>query len=340
MPGLADDLEVGFQHRVIRVVLRPVAEGLAVALPRRGLRPGPVVVQLVGHLAADHPPHTDELQRKAPGGVPLDADAGILPVAETADAVGVLVSDVDPAGVGPVPVDDGDLPVVPVVEIKPVHILVDGVEDLQLDAAVLNGLEHRVREPGDVAEVVKDDLDLHPGSGPLPEDCEDPIPDLPLRQDVVLQENVSLGLCQVLDKVIEEGRPVPEVLRVGIAVEPKAPLLEVGRHSPPVGKLPVEADQIRFAALDDGTALRGHGDHLQAEALGLVHPAPETEKDDARHRHEKEKTHPAELVGGASGAGVDPDGEARAHDLQRAVDIAGLLLQQGGEGQGGKDLQQ
>ena len=33
-------------------------------------------------------------------------------------------------------------------------------------------------------------------------------------------------------------------------------------------------------------------------------------------------------------------GKARAHQLQRAVNIAGPLLQQGRKGQGGEDLQQ
>ena len=338
-PGLADDLEIGLQHRVVGVILRPVAEGLAVAFPRRGLRPGAVVVQLVGQLPADHPPHADKLQREAPGGVPLDPDAGILPVAEAADAVGVLVADVDAPGIGPVPVDDGDLPVVPVVEVEPVHVLVDGVEDLQLDAAVLDGLQHGVRESGDVAEVVEDDLDLHPGGGPLPQDGEDPVPDLPLRQDVVLQEDVRLGLSQMLDEVVEKRRPVREVVGVGIPVEPEIPLLKVGGHPSPVGELPAQPGEVGLAGLDDGAPLRGHGDPPQAEVLGLAQPAPEAEEDDARHRHEKQQAHPAELVGGAPRAGVDPDGKARAHQLQRAVNIAGPLLQQGRKGQGGEDLQ-
>ena len=339
-PGLADDLEIGLQHRVIGVILRPVAEGLAPALPRRGLRPGAVVVQLVGHLPADHPPHTDELQGEAPCGVALDADAGILPVAEAADTVGILVADVDAPGIGPMPVDDGDLPVVPVVEVEPVHVLVDGVEDLQLDAAVLDGLQHGVREPGDVAEVVEDDLDLHSGGGPLPEDREDAVPDLPLRQDVVLQEDIGLGLGQMLDEVVEERRPVRKVVGVGIPVEPEIPLLKVGGHPSPVGELPAQPGEVGLAGLDDGAPLRGHGDPPQAEVLGLVQPAPEAEEDDARHRHEKQEAHPAQLIGRAPRAGVDPDGKARAHQLQRAVDIAGPLLEEGREGQGGEDLQQ
>ena len=238
------------------------------------------------------------------------------------------------------PVDDGDLPVVPVVEVEPVHVLVDGVEDLQLDAAVLDGLEHGVREPGDVAEVVEDDLDLHPGGGPLPQHGEDAVPDLPLRQDVVLQEDVGLGLGQVLDEVVKERCPVREVAGAGIAVEPEVPLLEVRGHPPPVGQLPCEPGEVPLAGLNDGAPLRGHGDPLQAEVLGLAQPAPEAEEDDARHRHEKQQAHPAELVGGAPRAGVDPDGKARAHQLQRTVDIAGPLLEKGREGQGGEDLQQ
>ena len=144
----------------------------------------------------------------------------------------------------------------------------------------------------------------------------------------------------MLDEVVEERRPVRKVVGVGIPVEPEAPLLQVGGDFSPVGEFPVQPGEVRLAGLDDGAALRRHGDHLQAEVLGLVQPAPKAEEDDARHRHEKQETHPAQLVGGAPRAGVDPDGKARAHQLQRAVDIAGPLLEEGREGQGGEDLQQ
>ena len=143
----------------------------------------------------------------------------------------------------------------------------------------------------------------------------------------------------MLDEVVEKRRPVREVVGVGIPVEPEIPLLKVCGHSPPVWELPAQPGKVCLAGLDDGATLRRHGDPLHAEILGLMQPAPEAEEDDARHRHEKEEAHPAELVGRAPRTGVDPDGKARAHELQRAVDIAGPLLKEGGEGQGGEDLQ-
>ncbi len=61
-------------------------------------------------------------------------------MAEADEQVGVLISDVDAAGVGVHPVNDGDLPVVPVVEVNPIHVAVDWIEDLHLHASVLQGL--------------------------------------------------------------------------------------------------------------------------------------------------------------------------------------------------------
>ena len=156
-------------------------------------------------------------------------------MAEADEQVGVLIPDVDAAGIGVHPVDDGDLPVVPIVEVDPVHIAVDGVEHLHLHAGVLQGLEGGVGEAGQVAEVVKNDPHLHAGGGPLPQDREDAVPDLPLRQDVVLQEDVDLRLPQVVDQVVEERGALREVPGPGAAVEQEVPGLQIGGQPPPGG---------------------------------------------------------------------------------------------------------
>ena len=86
-------------------------------------------------------PPLDKLGREAPGAVTVDADGGVLPVTEADIQVGILVRHVDAAGVGGGAVNDGDLPVVPVVKVNAVHIAVYGIEHLHLNAGVLHGLE-------------------------------------------------------------------------------------------------------------------------------------------------------------------------------------------------------
>ncbi|SCJ73268.1 Uncharacterised protein [uncultured Blautia sp.] len=61
-------------------------------------------------------------------------------MAEPDKEVGVFIGNIDASGVGVHPVNDGDLPVVPVVEVNPIHVAVDWIEDLHLHASVLQGL--------------------------------------------------------------------------------------------------------------------------------------------------------------------------------------------------------
>ena len=208
--GGGDQLEVGVLDGIVRIVQRTVREGLAPA-GALDLHPGTVVVVLIGQGAADHLPHLNELGGKAPGPGTVDPDTGILPVAEPDKEVGVFIGNIDASGVGVHPVNDGDLPVVPVVEVNPIHVAVDWIEHLHLHAGVLQGLEGGVGKAGEVAEVVEDDPHLHTGGGPLPQHMEDPVPDLALRQDVILQEDVDLRSLEVEHQVIEEIGSLREI---------------------------------------------------------------------------------------------------------------------------------
>ena len=52
-----------------------------------------------------------KLGGKAPGALPSQADAGVLPVAQAVDDVGVFIGDVQPAGISAAAVYDSDFPV-------------------------------------------------------------------------------------------------------------------------------------------------------------------------------------------------------------------------------------
>ena len=165
--GGSDKLQIRFLYGVIRVVQRPVGKGLAPALGALHRMAGAVVVVLIVKSAPHHLPHLHELCGKSPYSLAFDADGGILPMAETDNEVRVFVGDVDAAGIGVLPVYDGNFPVVPVVEIDTVHIAVDRVEHLHFNARVLKRLERFIGKAGQVAEIVEGDMDFHPGGGPF-----------------------------------------------------------------------------------------------------------------------------------------------------------------------------
>ncbi len=336
--GGGDELEVDFLNGVVRVVQGPVGKGLAPALGVFRRMAGAVVVVLVVEGAPHHFPHLHKLGCKAPDSLALNANGGVLPVAEADNQVGVFVGKVDASGVGVLPVDNGNFPVVPVVEIDAVHIAVDGVEGLDLDARILEGLEGLVGEAGEVAEVVEGDVDFHPGGGPLLQNGEDAVPELPLRQDVVFQEDIKFRLLQALNQVLEELCALLEIDGAGVPVEQEAPLFQIGRQPPPGRGLPAKAGQVDFA----GHALAlpaGDGGHLlKAELLDLMGPAPEAEQNHAGHRHGQQQAHPHQLVGGAARPLIDPDGHGSTGDEQQSVNKAGVLRQEEGDQQGGDDL--
>ena len=88
-------------------------------------------------------------------------------MSEALHPVGVLVPDVDAAGVGHVPINDRDLPVVAVVKIDAADIFVDRVEYLHLNTGLPHGAQHFVRKPGQRPEIVHNDVNFHAMGRPL-----------------------------------------------------------------------------------------------------------------------------------------------------------------------------
>ena len=181
-------------------------------------------------------------------------------------------------------------------------------------------------------------MDFYPGGGPLLQNGENPVPELSLRQNIILQEDINLRLLEALNQVLEKFRALLEVDGVGVPVEQEAPLFQIRRQPPPGGGLPPEPGQVDLA----GHALAlpaGNGGHLpEAELLGLMGPAPEAEEEHAGHGHSQEQAHPNQLVGRAAGPLIDPDGHRRAGEEQQGVDKAGVFGQKEGDQQGGDDL--
>ena len=259
-------------------------------------------------------------------------------MAETDDQVGIFVGDVDAAGIGHPAVNDSDLPVVPVVEVDAVHIPVDRVENPHLDPRVLNVLQGIICQAGQITEVVKNQIDLHPGRSPLLQHAEDAVPDLSLCQDVILHEDGVLRLCQVGDQVLKKGSAVPEIPGCGVSVHRKPLLLQIGCQPPPGGRLAAQAGQIGLTGHFLALPLRDGRDLPQTQLLGLVGPTPQAEQNHTGHRQHHQQTHPGQLIAGTARPLVDPDSRQGSCQFQKAVYIAGLFLEEISQQQCGGDL--
>ena len=122
---------------------------------------------------------------------------------------------------------------VPVIEVDTVDITVNRVKHLHLDAGVLDGLKRIIGKPCQISKIVEDDMNFHPSGGPLLQYRENTVPDLSLRQNVVLQKNIDLRVNQPVHQIVKKGPAVSKIPDIRIPVQPELPFLEVSRQTAP-----------------------------------------------------------------------------------------------------------
>ena len=238
-------------------------------------------------------PHNEEKDRQAPHRLPPQAQGVVLPVAKALLPVHILVGQVQAADEARHPVDDAQLPVVPVV-------LVDGQQGQQ-------GLKHPAEnapavelvgivggQGGGRAHPVVDHPHIHPLGSLAGEDLQDLVPQRALGDDEVLQEDIVLGLFQLLQKGRQEGGPGGEVGRLRVSI---------GRTPGGVAQVPGLLEGIRAV----GHQVRGGqaiGQLALQGPLGLrpvvvgVAAAPQNEEHDAADQgNQKDGDDPGDLIG-------------------------------------------
>ena len=131
LPGAGDQLQKGVLSGVDGIVVRSVHKGLDKTFPLHA-KARPVLVIPLVQRAAHALPQVDKLTGQSPCSLSGQPHAAILPIAETLHNVGVFVRQIGASGIRHLAVDTGDLPVVTVVEVQPVHILMHRIEDFDL----------------------------------------------------------------------------------------------------------------------------------------------------------------------------------------------------------------
>ena len=141
-------------------------------------------------------PRFQKHQREAPRGVPLNANARILPMTERAFDIDVFVCDIQTARISDLAVDDDDLSVVAVV--------LNGVQDG--DKTVKRGATDAVRshffdeiqgETEKTAHIVVEDTNVHALRGFLLQDRIDGIPHLTVFDDEGFDEDIAFRFFKV-----------------------------------------------------------------------------------------------------------------------------------------------
>ena len=305
--GIGNALKEHILRRIVRVIDGAIGKGLTPAAAGPGLQ-GMVIVILVLDMAGEHLPHVDKPGGETPGTRAVQQHAAVLPLSKTADKIGILIRHIHPAGIGILPVNAQDLPVIPIIEVQAVDILVDRVEDFRLHPGLPHPLNSLPTHPGDISEIVKNDLDLHPMAGPLRQDLHKPIPELALRQDEVFQENKALRPGHPAQGIGKKSISAGKVGHIRLTVEQKIPLGQHGSGPPPVGQHLSQPLQVSLALALFRTPVGRSLYRQQIQPFALDIAAPENIQDQPRHRYRYHQQRPGQLVAAAGGAALDIDG--------------------------------
>ena len=197
MPGLVDELQIHiFGHHF--PVDGAVGKGLHQRAAGRGhggdLRQQLVVIRrFIGKMC---PPEREEHVRIAAGGGAFQADAAVLPVAETSHFIDVFIRQIHAAGVGDAAVHHHDLAVVAVIQHQIQHRHA-AVETERPDAVGTQQIYIVVGQQAQAAGIVVDDTNVQAGGGFLPQDLVDLAPHLAHADDEAFHKNAVLRGLQV-----------------------------------------------------------------------------------------------------------------------------------------------
>ena len=240
--GPVDDLHIGsFRH--IEVVQGAVAEGLHKAIAGQ-VHGGTVPVKVRLHCGGELP-HHQEHQREVPHRLSPEHHSGILPVSVLLIGVDVLVRQIESAAVADIAVNDGDLPVIPIVH-RHIQMGAEGVEDSCADARLFQGGTVVGGQGLEGAHIIVEQPDFHTGSRLLLENLQDGVPHLALPNDEILHEDKLLRLLELLFQRFKERLTNGEILTLGAVPYREAGyIFNIGRFG---GKIPVHLGEILPAA--------------------------------------------------------------------------------------------
>ena len=325
--GAADELQKGILGVIDGVIVRAVHKGLDKPLPLP-VETGTVITTGMIQRAAHALPQVDEFPGQRPCPLPCQAHAAVLPVAKALHPVAILVRQIGAAGIGDLAVDAGDLAMVAVVEVEPIHILMHRIEDHDLHANLPQGVHLLVAKAHHAAEIIKEETDLHALRPLAAENGQHPVKQLAAGHNVIFQKDKPLRLLHMGQQVVEIGLAGIQIHSVGAAVKRKTLTGHIAGKAAPLRKLPLYLRLRGGAAGDLGCALRRFGPFLQRKTLGAALAVPEPVEDQARHRNRQHQQDPADLIAGAAGAGIDPHGHKQANDLHQQIAKRHTLLQQ------------
>ena len=213
---IVDDLQIDVLAHIV-IVRGAVGVGLDEAVVdaggRDGAEPDDVLVLLRHQL-----PHLQKDQGKAPGGIAPEHNGTVPPVAVFLHGVDILVRQIDAAGEGHLSVDDGDLPVIPVVLFDRQEGL-EGIEYSGLNAIFFEGSGVIGRQGQKAAHVIIKDTHQNALGGLALQDFQNAVPHDALLQNEGFYENVMLRPLQLRQQRLQHPLAGGKVVRLRLPID-------------------------------------------------------------------------------------------------------------------------
>jgi len=325
----------------ILIVERAVRERLQIAVTARqldGIKRPEGVDRLLE--PRDIVPHGQEHDRHRPRGLAAHENAAVLPVAVGRGDVDVFVGQGDAAREGGSAVDDHELAVIPVVEPRGQDRNI-GIENMGLDADGAELFAVVARQARDAAEVVVQNAHVEAGRRLAPQHVEDGRPHLALVDDEKLEEDVVLGLLQLLEHALEARLSAGIVGGFGVVVNGEAGALQK------IARVVVGRPGLLLQLGEHGLVLMeiAHGDgvdffHLAVFMAGGLVAAEEQIDGQPRDGEGQDQHDPRDLVRGVVPVRDDHDDGDPGKSGERDVDPLPVVPQPQHPGQQETDLQQ
>ena len=216
----------------------------------------------------------------------------------------------------------------------------DGVEHLHPHAPFAQGADLLRRHGHHAAEVIQDQVHLHPGGSPLCEDGADAVPNFPLRGDIILQENEAPGRFQPLQQVLQVFLACGEIGHIGVFKQGHILPPQVRRQPSPPGPAGRKILLGAFAAPLHLLRLRRHGDGLQIQLLFNLVSVPKEVQYQPHNGDQHNEHDPAGLIGAAARPHIDAHHTQHCDYLQHGVADVDLLPEHLGQSDDQRNLQQ
>ena len=294
--------------------------------------PGAALRRRVQSLPALQParlqvPHLQEHQREAAHRLAPQQHAAVLPVAEAAHLVDILIRQVHAAGEGHLPVDHQDLPVVPVVVVGG-HKGHHRREGLGPDAQLFQAPGIVPGQGEELVGAVIEHPHVHPRGGLAGQDLQDPAPHLPFRNHEKLQKDEVLRLFQLLQQGREQFVPQGIVAHLGLFTHREAAgTVHIAGDALHLRRLVGEAHQSIHRLGQAVPGLAGDGgiaipqDPVADLALGVDVEKP------AEDRQQQDHQQPGELGVGLPPAVDEEEAHGPGEDQRKGIVMGHEVLQ-------------